>query len=75
MEMKEFGPWGGRVPGAPPWIRQCLTQHSTFSTIEKPYLAIIASNAGEKPRRKNNTTGVNLRPTFNQLKLKLKAVV
>ena len=25
MKMKEFGPPGGaRVPGAPPWIRQCL---------------------------------------------------
>ena len=24
MKMKEFGPPGGaRVPGAPPWIRQC----------------------------------------------------
>ena len=25
MKMKEFGPRGGgaRVPGAPPWIRQC----------------------------------------------------
>ena len=26
MKMKEFGPPGGaRVPGAPPWIRQCTT--------------------------------------------------
>ena len=26
MKMKEFGPPGGgaRVPGAPPWIRQCI---------------------------------------------------
>ena len=25
MKMKEFGPRGGaRVPGAPPWSRQCL---------------------------------------------------
>ena len=26
MKMKEFGPPGGaRVPGTPPWIRQCLS--------------------------------------------------
>ena len=24
MKMKEFGP-GGAVPGAPPWIRQCIS--------------------------------------------------
>ena len=29
MKMKEFGPPGGaRVPGAPPWIRQCLVSAS-----------------------------------------------
>ena len=27
MKMKEFGPPGGvRIPGAPPWIRQCKLQ-------------------------------------------------
>ena len=29
MKMKEFGPPGGgaRVPGAPPWIRQCIMNY------------------------------------------------
>ena len=34
MKMKEFGPGGGggaRVPGAPPWIRQCLCLVSQVS--------------------------------------------
>ena len=34
MKMKEFGPPGGaRVPGAPPWIRQCYC----LSTIATKY--------------------------------------
>ena len=32
MKMKEFGPPGGvRVPGAPPWIRQCKRQKKSSS--------------------------------------------
>ena len=38
MKMKEFGPPGGtRVPGAPPWIRQCkqLALMPIFSVFVK----------------------------------------
>ena len=35
MKMKEFGPpGGGRVPGAPPWIRQCSTLLLLSSSIK-----------------------------------------
>ena len=35
MKMKEFGPPGGgaRVPGAPPWIRQCFMLKSSKFTV------------------------------------------
>ena len=36
MKMKEFGPPGGaRVPGAPPWIRQC-EHHGGFMAFQLP---------------------------------------
>ena len=35
MKMKEFGPPGGaRVPGAPPWIRQCMLYMVDMSDVE-----------------------------------------
>ena len=35
MKMKEFGPPGGaRVPGAPPWIRQCIGFEFAFDWCE-----------------------------------------
>ena len=38
MKMKEFGPPGGaRVPGAPPWIRQC---HGHWFTTRPCYSAV-----------------------------------
>ena len=36
MKMKEFGPPGGaRVPGAPPWIRQCYAKLN-FTIVKDP---------------------------------------
>ena len=42
MKMKEFGPQGGaRVPGAPPWIRQCLVFGIVGTLFQFPFYVYV----------------------------------
>ena len=43
MKMKEFGPLGGaRVPGAPPWIRQCTWNPYWWLSVDRFHTIITA---------------------------------
>ena len=46
MKMKEFGPprGGGRVPGAPPWIRQCIWRFLLTLSLGLPLKLMLGLN-------------------------------